>query len=206
MDLLLEGGFEVFPSSSPGLVFYLDGSFTEDTAVPPFTPTEAPPDSLFASPPSPINLVFSNFMIESGIWATNLLNYYNITITDNDLPADSPIHLNVTFFFLTLCFLCIFFCSLTTTTINQTNDKFFLTAVPGLKKYPDMGLAVSTGLLNVSNVDIKATGIQFVNYIELIFTLLTANGTQEAVSISLLFFFLTHSLLSIVGIHSGSHS
>jgi len=131
LALQLQGQFALFPATSPNLVLYMEGLFDPNgqQITPPFTPEVSPPDSVFASPSSQFEIVFTDYLIKTAVWAMNILGQFNKTITNSDLPSNSPVHL-------------------------LTNDPTMQSAVPGVKAYPNCDINVQVSLYNISSVDI----------------------------------------------------
>jgi len=156
LEVLMQGDFALFPpgSANPNLVFYGNGLVAPSgsSQTPPFSPDFAPPDAAFSSPSGQITSYFTDYLIRSAIWALDLNSEFDQTITDSELPADSPIHLT-------------------------TNDKFFKMAVPELEGLPNMEITVQTTLTNISSVDISATGATVVNTFTCVFSL--SNSTYS---------------------------
>jgi len=94
-------------------------------------------------------------MIRTGIWTLDLDNYFDLTITNNEIPPSSPFHLT-------------------------TDDAFFKQSVPGLKQFPNMNITVTTSLVNISSVDISAAnGITIVNTINTVFNLVNDTFSHD---------------------------
>jgi len=150
LDIELQGGVDLF--GAPNVVTYANGVFSPDgSKQPPFSPTYAPPDAVFSSPANQLDFIFTDFMIQTAVWAMNENGDFNMTITNADLPNNSPFHL-------------------------KTSDPFFLAAVPELKHYPNMDINVVTSLYNLSNVDISTSGITLGNSIVCQFDLVNSSS------------------------------
>jgi len=133
IDIELQGGIDLV--GPPNVVAYAEGVFTPDTSKqPPFSPSFVPPSTVFTSPANQLDFIFTDFMVRTAVWAMDENGDFNMTITNADLPSNSPFHL-------------------------KTSDPFFQAAVPALKHYPNMMINVVTSLYNVSNIDITTAGI-----------------------------------------------
>lgn len=78
------------------------------------------------------------------VWALNINGDFNTTITNSDLPPDSPIQLT-------------------------TSDIFFQQAVPDIKHYPDMDINIITSLYKLSDVSLTSTDGTLINNMALLF-------------------------------------
>jgi len=136
-------------SSSTAFVDYCLGAFSpgDDTNVaPPFQPDFIPPDSAFNSPTGQFDMLVTSYPIRTAVWAMDKDGEFDRTITPADVPPKSPIKLS-------------------------TNDAFFISSVPGVKKFPNMGIYIQTSLYNISYVNIDTNGPYIVSTFELVFTL-----------------------------------
>jgi len=149
LTLQLDGTF-TFANSN--LVMFGDGTFSPGDGTqkhPPFTPSVSPPDSVFNSPQGQLDIIYTDYMPRTAVWALNQNGDFNQTITGKDVPADSPIQLT-------------------------TSDAFFLGAVPGLASFPNMNISIGTSFLNTSGVVITSSGTNIMSTVSLVFNLYNA--------------------------------
>jgi len=106
---------------------------------------------VFQSPPAPMTLFYTDYSIRSAIFALNSSGFFSRTITNNDLPPNSPYKLS-------------------------TNDFYFRLFVPGLAGYPNMNITVGT-LLKQYSITITPKGIKVEPEVFLNFNLI--NTTKQ---------------------------
>jgi LBP / BPI / CETP family, C-terminal domain len=85
----------------------------------PWVPKVVPPTAAFSKPG--VSSALTNYVVETAMTSAWKAGYFHQLITAADVPADSPIKLS-------------------------TNDAFWKMAVPGLAKWPNMNISVSTGV------------------------------------------------------------
>eukprot|EP01116_Phalansterium_solitarium_P010274 TRINITY_DN2488_c0_g1_i1.p1 TRINITY_DN2488_c0_g1~~TRINITY_DN2488_c0_g1_i1.p1 ORF type:complete len:526 (-),score=216.31 TRINITY_DN2488_c0_g1_i1:301-1878(-) len=152
MSLVWTGGFDFYPATAPNMILYASGTFEgNNKAGPPFSPSVVPPASVFTNPSSQLDLVVTEYMVRSAVWALANNGKFNLVITSADVPANSPVKLN-------------------------TNSVAFLAAAPGLIAYPNMNITVtiSLPLANVSDVSISADGVFVDTTVSAVFSLVNA--------------------------------
>jgi len=130
------------------LISSIAGRFSTDNEVPPFSPTFTPPLSVFQNPKGQLDFIFTDYLFKTAVWALNLTGEFTTTITSSQSP-----YLN-------------------------TSDPIFISAVPELKHHPDLGITVSTSLVNISEIHISEdVGVKIDSVISLTFDIV--NGTDS---------------------------
>jgi len=135
--LNMQGGVTLLPASgNPNLVIYGLGAFSplHKPQNPPFSPTVSPPDSVFLSPSGEFEVVYTDYLLLSAIWAENLLGTFNRTVDYHDIPSNSPIQLT-------------------------TDNSFFLQSIPGLTKFPHMNITAQTWLATLPSIQTSTAGV-----------------------------------------------
>jgi len=104
---------------------------------PPFTPSFAPPDSVFTTPKGQINVLLTEYFSDTVIWALDQAGSFHYVITDANLPSNTTYKL-------------------------QTNNPFFLLLCPGLFSYPNLNISITTSLakLAVTHLDPQGLHVQ----------------------------------------------
>jgi hypothetical protein len=155
----MEGSWWILPSPTnsltPGILFAPQGLFLSDATgtpiKPPYTAGLAPPSDSLEKPAKDLEIFLTTYLFRTGLWATANDSLFNRLFTDTDIPKTSPVRLT-------------------------TKDDFFLTAVPGLAKYPNMELRAQTNMIAVSQSSINQKGLHF-NANNLTVTFTIYNGT-----------------------------
>ena len=136
----LEGAWSLLPDGShtPGILISPTGMFLSDVnnniVNPPFQDNYTVPANVLNNPPRELMIYVTPFFLETSFWAVNYIGFFNRTLTDADVPSSSPVHLD-------------------------TNDGFFQSAAPGLTKYPNLNLTVSTSFSNTPYFYMNTTGL-----------------------------------------------
>lgn len=139
LDVSLKGGFDAFPlgALNGNLVLYAIGTFSPGDGTkyhPPYTPTTQIPDSFFQSPGSEIEIFVTDYLVKTALWSLNFDNYFNVVITDGELPPNSPVRL-------------------------RTDDRWMQSAVPALKKFPSMFIDVTLSMRPQSSAHFTTSGL-----------------------------------------------
>eukprot|EP01114_Cavostelium_apophysatum_P010733 TRINITY_DN2483_c0_g1_i1.p1 TRINITY_DN2483_c0_g1~~TRINITY_DN2483_c0_g1_i1.p1 ORF type:complete len:555 (-),score=106.50 TRINITY_DN2483_c0_g1_i1:35-1633(-) len=149
LNFAIKGGFGI---DANNFVAYAAGEFLPDNSVtPPFSPSFVPPPAPFENPKGQIDFLVTEYALQTAIWAMDMNGEFNRTISNDDVPVDSPIHLT-------------------------TTDSFFRQAVPELANLPTMGIQIITSLANISDVSLTTAGIVTYNTLYLDFVLVNVTG------------------------------
>jgi len=152
LTLKLDGIFE----TNPHLILLLDGVFTSGPQ-PPFGPDIAPPDSFFTNPINQLDIIPTDFLFKSALWSLAIKGFFDMTITQANLPNNIPLQL-------------------------KANDPLFLLAAPGIQMYHSDPIIIQTSLLNpVSTITVSSVfGITVSNTMTLSFNVID-NGIRKPV-------------------------
>eukprot|EP00029_Vermamoeba_vermiformis_P007817 TRINITY_DN3489_c0_g2_i1.p1 TRINITY_DN3489_c0_g2~~TRINITY_DN3489_c0_g2_i1.p1 ORF type:complete len:552 (+),score=115.27 TRINITY_DN3489_c0_g2_i1:31-1656(+) len=161
LSLNLVGGFEFLPAQpNANLVLYGEGVFQNGIKSPPDNPLIAPPDSIFTSP-SPLQIVVTQDLVDDLFFAIATDPLYVYTITNQNLPADSPVVLN-------------------------TNSFFWQSVAPGLAQYPNTNMSVSLKLASKSAALFEGGGPIFAQLsIYATFNLLSGSTSKPAFTLEI---------------------
>jgi hypothetical protein len=137
LSLNLLGGFEFLPNQdNSNLVLYGEGVFQNGVKPPPLNPQIAPPDSVFSTNPSPMQIIITQDLVDDLLYSIATDPQYVYSITNQNLPADSPVALN-------------------------TNSFFWQSVAPGLAQYPNTNMSVALKLASKSAVLLEGGGPVF---------------------------------------------